>query len=251
MMGLAGHKANQGEVPEALEYYRQVMEVARDMGNRFAEGMSVGNMATLYFDQGDFTAAQRYFQESIEISREVGNQRGLGIGLGNLAKLHHALGENDKALELYGAALVIVRQIGELRIEGGTLGNLGHLLYSEGRLDSAEEHFMQAISICDKVIPAAAGYYRSLLALIHSDRGKFSEARDLLDTAEAQLARKTRKAEFGKLYCIRARVELAAGDAVAAVAYLSKAEAIAAKMGTKPDSRLGKAIDQTRTLIDG
>ena len=166
-------------------------------------------------------------------------------------KLHHALGENDKALELYGAALVIVRQIGELRIEGGTLGNLGHLLYSEGRLDSAEEHFMQAISICDKVIPTVAGYYRSLLALIHSDRGKFSKARDLLDTAEAQLTRKTRSAEFGKVYCIRARVEFAAGERVAAAAYLSEAEAIAAEVRAKPGSELGKAINEARALIEG
>jgi hypothetical protein len=45
-------------------------------------------------------------------------------------------------------------------------------------------------------------------------------------------------------------VEFAAGDTVAAGAYLSKAEAIAAEMRAKPDSEFGKAIDETRALID-
>jgi hypothetical protein len=45
-------------------------------------------------------------------------------------------------------------------------------------------------------------------------------------------------------------VEFLAGDAATAIAYTSKAEAIAAKMGIKPDSVLGKAIDEARALID-
>ena len=133
-------------------------------------------------------------------------------------------------------------------MEGLTLGYLGILLYSQGKLDSAEEHFNKAISICDTVIPPAAGYFRAMLARIRSDQGELSEARALLDTAK-QLIQQTHWASLAESHCNSARVELLAGDTAKAIAYLSKAEAIAAKTGTKPGSVLGRAIAEVRALI--
>jgi predicted ATPase/Tfp pilus assembly protein PilF len=242
--------AEGGEIPAALEYYHQALALARETGNRGEEGICTGNMTMLYFDLGEIKLALTHSQEALRISNEVGNQRGLGINLGHLARIHQHLGDTDKALALYSEALTIMRQTGELRTEGVTLGNLGLLMYSQGKLDSAEEHFNKAISICDMVIPPAAGHFRARLALLRSDQGELSEARALLDTAE-QLIQQTHWAALAEVCCICARVEFLAGDTDTAIAYLSKAEAIVAKTGTKPDSVLGKAIDQVRTLIGG
>jgi predicted ATPase/DNA-binding winged helix-turn-helix (wHTH) protein len=242
-------KAEQGKFTEALAHYQQAIDLARAHGNRAAEGTSIGNMANLHKEQGDFSVALKHYQDALEIAREVGNRRGEGTVLSNTATMHQAMGESAQAFELYSQALVVIGQTGEIRAEGITLGNMGNLLYSDGNLDSACDYLRRAISICDKVMPGAAGQFRANLAIIRSEQGDFVEARSLLEGARLQ-APSAAQAMKGTIHCASAQVEFLAGDMAAAIASVSNAESIFEQLQAKPDSELGKAISKARAVIE-
>ena len=121
------------------------------------------------------------------------------------------------------------------------LGNLGDLLIEQGETEAAETRLTEAVAVGDKTYPAAAGVFRGSLALLRARQGAVGEARALLTRGEQQL-RGVWALELGKLLCKRGEVERLAGDLDAARAARDDAASIAARIGTGPDSELGRAL---------
>jgi predicted ATPase/class 3 adenylate cyclase/Tfp pilus assembly protein PilF len=242
LLGFAGRPA------QVLEHYQQALTIAREVGNRRSEGITLANLANLHREQDRNPEALEHFQQALAIAREVGNRREEGLVLGSLANLYRQHGRIPEALEHYQQALAIAREVGNRREEGAILGNLGDVLFGQGELPSAEAHFQSAIAICDETFPVAAGAFRGSLALIRAQQGAFDEARAFLDKGEVQV-RGVHKVELGKLLCKKARVEYLAGDPAAAASALAEAESIAAELRGDPDSELGQALAATRAAL--
>jgi tetratricopeptide (TPR) repeat protein len=247
--GLAVLHREQGRIPEALEHHHQTLAIAREVGNRRGEGHTLGGLAVLHREQGRIPEALEHFHQAIEIAREVGNRLSEGHTLGGLAILHCEQGHVAEALEHHHQSLAIIREVGDRRQEGLALGNLGDLLLLQGDSQSAETHLLQAIPICDETWSVAAGVFRGSLALLRAQQGAFDEARALLDKGEPQV-RGVYKLELGKLLCKKARVEQLAGDLGVAAAALAEAESIDIELGSDPDAELSKLLAETRAALD-
>ncbi len=231
-----------------MEHYQQAIAIAREVGNRRSEGVTLGNLGWLRHEQARIPEAMEHYQQAIAIAREVGNRQNEGVTLGNLANLHREQGRLPEALEHFQQAIAIAREVGNRRGEGITLGNLGDLLFSQGDLLSAEAHLRDAIAIGDETWPAAAGAFRGSLALIRAQQGAFDEARALLDKGDPQV-RGVNKVELGKLLCKKAQIEHLAGDSDVAASALAEAETIAAEMNVTADSELGQALATARSAL--
>jgi tetratricopeptide (TPR) repeat protein len=143
--------ASLGRVEEAIGYYQQALDIAREIGDRSSEGNWLGNLGNAYASLGRVEEAIGYYQQALDIAREIGDRRGEGSDLGNLGLAYYALGRVEEAIGYYQQALDIAREIGDRSSEGNWLGNLGNAYYTLGRVEEAIGYYQQALDIAREI----------------------------------------------------------------------------------------------------
>ncbi len=89
----------------ARQLFEKSLAIARGIGDKLREAISLNNLSDLLLVEGDAETAQKYLQDSIKIAREMGytltNVAGDIMALAGPAL---ALGQPRRAIELLGAA---------------------------------------------------------------------------------------------------------------------------------------------------
>jgi tetratricopeptide (TPR) repeat protein len=93
-LGLLFHTL--GQPLKAIEYFQQALAIARDIGDRQAEGACLGNLGSAFSDLGDEGQAIDYRQQSLSIARETGDRQVECHQLGNLGLSYQELGAPQK-----------------------------------------------------------------------------------------------------------------------------------------------------------
>jgi predicted ATPase/Tfp pilus assembly protein PilF len=137
----------QGRMGEARERFERALALLRDAGDRRLEGVALRNLGLLHQNQGRTEEARAHYEEALATHRQVGDGRSEGIALANLGILHHEHGRMAEARAHFEQALAAFRQVGNRRAEGVVFGNLGNLDREQGRLDEARAHFERALVI--------------------------------------------------------------------------------------------------------
>ena len=86
---IAREKFNQ---KQALAYLKQVWSIYQKQNNRQKEARVLGGMALTYQAIGERQTAREYFLKAIDVSKELEDKRAEGIYLGNLASLYSEMG---------------------------------------------------------------------------------------------------------------------------------------------------------------
>ncbi|WP_430791693.1 tetratricopeptide repeat protein [Actinoplanes sp. G11-F43] len=111
--GLAWLERMEGNTDEAVRWYRTVLTVLHDIGDRAAEAYMLGNLAQVERDRGDAAGAAELLFQALALSREPGNRR---IETQLLHLLGHArLAADDPAgaAARFGEALAAERDLGD------------------------------------------------------------------------------------------------------------------------------------------
>ncbi|MBD2186056.1 tetratricopeptide repeat protein [Aerosakkonema funiforme] len=140
-----------GQYQEAIRFHQQSLEIAREIGNRFGEGSSLGGLGNAYYSLGQYQEAIRFHQQSLEIAREIGNRFGEGRSLGGLGDAYQSLGQYQEAIRFYQQSLEIAREIGNRFGEGSSLGGLGNAYYSLGQYQEAIRFHQQWLEIAREI----------------------------------------------------------------------------------------------------
>ena len=124
--------AETGRLKEAIDCYREKLEIAEEMGDGYNQWEGWINMGAAYLELRDYPAAGECIRNAIEISRKNGLRQMLGIAL--LAKVSLLLeqGGVEQAQQAYAEAAPLVQEIG-----GDTLSYSAVLL--KCRLDFLSE----------------------------------------------------------------------------------------------------------------
>ena len=122
-----------GELQRALEYFGQALPIAREVGDRAGEAVTLNNIGGVYHGLGEPRRALEYYGQALPIAREVGDRAGEAVTLSNIGGVYHGLGEPRRALEYYGQALPIAREVGDRAGEAATLNNIGARVPRSGR----------------------------------------------------------------------------------------------------------------------
>lgn len=72
---LAGLYGATGRAAEAESGFRRALDIDREVGNRWSEGVALGGLAGVLRLQGRAGPAIRAFDEALAIHRELGNRR--------------------------------------------------------------------------------------------------------------------------------------------------------------------------------
>ncbi len=241
---------DQGHTEEARAHYEAALVVHHEVGNQRFAGNAHSNLGGLGYDQGQMEEARTHLEAALVIHRETGARFSEGIVLINLGLLCRTQELTDEARAHFEAALAIEREVGNRRLEGIIIAALGRLHQDRCEVELARAHYESALAIHRLVSDRGSeGHTLACLASLLHQQGSIEAARQALATGEPLLRQADAGQDLGELLCIRAELEHGTGDTPAALATLSEAEELAVRIGSGPDSELGRMISKLhRTL---
>jgi tetratricopeptide (TPR) repeat protein len=179
---------NKGDLDNALKYYKEVLVIDKEIGNRMGEALVLGNMGIVYSFKEDHAQSLNYFKESMDISEAIDFNIGKATSLNNIGNFYSKKEDDVIALEYYQKALVIFKEIGNREGEALTLMNVGNAYFFKGDFNLVLEYYQKAIVIFREI-----GYRRGeALALnnignIYRNKGDFNLALKYYKEAETIL----------------------------------------------------------------
>ena len=125
--------AFQGDYASAVERTEEALALAREVGNRRAEDVSLGQLGIYAFQRGQYGVARRFFEQALELARSLGD-RGVESGMiNNLGDTERLLGNYDAAFELLQSGRRLSREIGQRMGESYLLCNMAHIAFLRGQ----------------------------------------------------------------------------------------------------------------------
>jgi CHAT domain-containing protein len=181
-LGLANH-AISGFFDKAIDYYKQSLEIAREISDRDLEVMLLGNIGLAYVQNGF------YYVEPFEYLEEYwgftwhkgyyyngGDRRLGGIALGNLGNAYYGADLYAKAIEFHQKRLALSKEIKDRRGEGKALGDMGIVYHALGEYDQAIAYEEQRLSISQEIKDRRGeGQALSNLGIIYHTLGDYNK----------------------------------------------------------------------------
>ena len=167
-----------GEVSQAIAYYEQHLQRARELGDRRGEVRALINLGFAYHDLGEFQSEIAYTEQALAVATQMGDRWNAGRCLGHLGLAAEALGQTQEALAYFEQALEIFRAIGDRRVESDLLGLIADATVRSGHLERAIPSYQEALAIAQEVSDKAGASEQWLgLAYAHHHLGHRAEAR--------------------------------------------------------------------------
>jgi tetratricopeptide (TPR) repeat protein len=247
-LGLVLHY--QGRFEETRPLFEMAIAAYREIGYRRFEGVIQHNLGMLDYSQGRLDEAHTHLEAALLITRETGSRYTECLVLIDLGSLYQTLGRIDEARAHLEAARVIERELGSQRSEGYLCGALGRYHQDHGEVAIARAHYDSALAIHRAIGDRRSeGVILAHLASLLLRQGSIGPARKAVTTGETLLRQVDARLELGQLLCIRAELEHGTGNTSAAFTTLGEAEDIAIRIGTGPDSELGRMIAKLRQTL--
>ncbi|QSE97260.1 tetratricopeptide repeat protein [Fulvivirga lutea] len=103
-----------GKDNAALKYLTIALDIYREEGNLFGQGIIFNNLGNIYRDLAYDSKAMDYYLKSLEICREIKDKEGEAFALKNIGILYEYQGWYEKALEYHHLALYIREKEGSI-----------------------------------------------------------------------------------------------------------------------------------------
>ena len=288
-LGVAVACRKGGEHEEARLYLEQTLTVSRELADRYGEGLTLGNLGTLWNTQGRPDRAKGYFEAAIaifgdafpepasitlnnlgmvqvklgaleaaegsflralELARMLGRRAHEISVRGQLAPLQAMSGRHTEAETNYLMAEHFYRSVGNRRAEGIAMGNRGGMYLRVEDYTTSKRCLTEAVAILTETgHVAAVGVFTASLARACVGLGELEEAAKLIEEAEERLRRTRHTGGLAQVLCVRGEVLARLGELDAARGCLAEVLDIAASLKIGDDAPLMKQINTLRDVI--
>jgi tetratricopeptide (TPR) repeat protein len=163
-------QAQIGQHAAARAIYERVVEVARRIGNRKAEGEALQNIGNTYYFQNRFAEALECYERRLALERDPLNEAGAAGALLGIATIRYSSFEYGEALEAYREALAFYEALDDEAGSATALLSTGNVLYLQGDLEGAIADYRRSRDLykrthnTDGEARALAGLGRGLVA---------------------------------------------------------------------------------------
>ena len=135
------------DVPAAERFYREALEIRRNLGDRPGEFGALNNLGNLALQSGDYAAARRAHEEGLALARELDDRGAIASALHNLALDHLVADDAAGALPLLEESLGHAEELGTAYGLANVHANLGAALVSLGDLGQAAAHLAESVRL--------------------------------------------------------------------------------------------------------
>jgi len=131
----------------AGEYYGQSYKIAKEIGDRYAEGMALANLGFVAGMQGNIAVAYFHHGQALMVAREIGNRNFQTYTLINLSAVAGIQNEAAVALQYAQQAADLSREIFERAGEAWALLYMGHAYLLQDEFHQAQIAYQKSIEI--------------------------------------------------------------------------------------------------------
>ncbi|MEA5553733.1 tetratricopeptide repeat protein [Anabaena cylindrica UHCC 0172] len=156
LYGLGRAFYNISNYVQSLNYYQQLLKLARLINNRQAEALALGGFGDIqHIKNNKSEEAIVFYQQQLDIAREIGDREQESYALNFLGYALHMLelnqGKRDyqqKGLNHLEEALEIARNLDNQEIESICLNNISQIYFNRGQYDRALIYLFRQLEIC-------------------------------------------------------------------------------------------------------
>ncbi len=168
-----------GELDQALDTYREALEINRRLDQKVGIAANLTNVGHLELAIGNLDQALTTYSEALDLRREISDREGIGYSLLDLGNVYLDMGRADEALQSYRDSLVIQRDLGNELDEALCLNNIAAVYMERGDYGDALTNLEQALRIYEEYdIPEELGLALYNLGETTTNLGQFDEALD-------------------------------------------------------------------------
>ena len=178
--GLAGLLREERKNQEALDNYKNALEIFEKIDYKEGVGGVINNMGNLYYQLGNLDEAMKMWEKSLKISEELKYEVGIADNLVNLAHLHYSRGDFDQALGLLEKARKIDEKQKTLDKQALTLGAIGNVYLRKENFEKALKSYKESVELQRKLgDELGAAETMVNIATVLSEIGELEKAIDI------------------------------------------------------------------------
>ena len=134
-----------------MECHKKQQSIAEEVGGRKRKGDAYLNIGELRYSLGDVPRAMEYYKQCLRNAEEIGDRDGQGCAYCHLGKCYIKLHDLKEAIECYKQHLSIAEEIGDKMKEACAHDGLVHSFLESHTLNEALKHFRCCVKICDTI----------------------------------------------------------------------------------------------------
>lgn len=143
--------AMQRRFDQAEPHLQASVALARELGDRQGEAMSLNSLGAMSIELGRYAAARSYLEACLPAWEQLGNPDGLASTLNNLGAVALLSGDPATARTRFEQSLPLFRQLGDRRMIAGVLYNLGDLSLAGNDLAQARLHLLESLELRSQI----------------------------------------------------------------------------------------------------
>jgi len=237
-----------GQLDKARGTFESAIELLQEVGDKSGEGVARCVLALVYSATGDVALAIEQNDRALQLADVCGDEVLVGRVNTHAGWLHELSGELEQARQNFAEGLRTAIAVEDRVGEALCLGQLGKLAVRMEDWPEAERVLLEALPLCDELLPVAAAAFRSSLAVVRAEQGLLKQAREEFDAAGAVL-KQAHFAQYARHLVERAGVEIRHGDRSLAAGYLDEADALASGEVGTVDRNLVTQIAETKARL--
>ncbi len=191
---------SQGQFPQALESFKQVLNIFRKVKNPLGEAATIKDIGQVYHHQKKYSLALEHYRQALAIFQKNGNKTGEIETLAHMGLVYYQQGKSSQALDLFRDALVMSREGNNQQGEAELLQQIGSLMEIKEKPDLAIIFYKQSANLIadfrqklktspDKTqqsyLQKFTDTYRNLSNLLFK-QGRILEAQTAVDSLQVQ-----------------------------------------------------------------
>jgi tetratricopeptide (TPR) repeat protein len=216
-----------GQTADAEEQYRRALDLRRFLNDRRGMAATLRNLAQVATFRGRTQEAETHLTEAGSLYEALGDHAGLAAIDRQLGLMAEERGDYVAALEAYRRVLRAREQAGDSHDSAESLNDIGFAHYQLGDYDSAQVFWRQAGEAFTRLDdPRGMVRAQQNLGLLYIVRGRWGEARGLLESTLAEAERRQLAEEAAVSRRNLAELEIMQGHLGTALNQIDRAEAL-------------------------
>ncbi|ELR72411.1 serine/threonine kinase [Fulvivirga imtechensis AK7] len=136
---------------KALEYTRNALELAGEIGDQSGMASSYNNIGVLHKNKGDLDGALEHYFKALQIQEKNKFTDAIAYTYSNIGTVYSLKGEYSKALENFNKANDQFVSIGHTLRAIGTTNNIGNVYEAQGQYDEALKYYLRSLELYEEL----------------------------------------------------------------------------------------------------
>ena len=169
----------QGNYASAIEYYKKVLKIFEESGNKNGISGCYNNIGLAHDYQGNYASAIKYYRKALKIYKELGNKKGISYCYTNIGNIHYYQGNYANAIDYYKKSLKIAKELGSKKEIATCYNNIGLVHDDQGNYAIAIKYYQKSLKIFEESDDKKGmSMCYNNIGLVHYYQGNYASAID-------------------------------------------------------------------------